>query len=104
MLTKKFEAQAGSIGVVFAACLIAVFIPEISFARDLPSAAQSYTSTLKTIAQAVSVAGVIAGGLLMQFPGAAGFGSSVLKGGCVGAVCAFGAPAFQSFLTSVFGG
>ena len=74
------------------------------FARDLGSAAVTYTNTLKNIGQAMSVAGVVAGGICMQLPGVANFGRNVLAGGLVGGVCSFGAPAFVGLLTSVFGG
>ena len=74
-----------------------------AFARDLGSAAQSYTSTVKNIGQGMSVAGVVAGGVCMQIPGVSMFGRNVLAGGLVGGVCSFGAPAFVALLTTVFG-
>lgn len=77
---------------------------DAAFARDLGSAARTYTSTIKTIGQVMSVAGVIAGGICMQIPGVAQFGKSVLAGGLIGGVCSFGAPAFAALLTTVFGG
>ena len=82
---------------------IGLICGEGAWARDLPSAAASYTSNIKVIAQALSVTGIVAGGGLMQIPGAAGFGRKTLAGGLVGGLCAFGAPAFQSLMTTVFG-
>lgn len=72
-------------------------------ARDLNSAARVYTNTIKSIGQGMSVAGVVAGGICMQIPGVAQFGKGVLAGGLVGGLCSFGAPAFVSLLTTVFG-
>jgi len=77
---------------------------EPAMARDLGAAARTYTSTIKTIGQVMSVAGVIAGGICMQIPGVAMFGRSVLSGGLIGGLCSFGAPAFAALLTTVFGG
>lgn len=74
-----------------------------ALARDLGSAARTYTSTIKTIGQVMSVAGVVAGGISMQVPGLAMFGRGVLAGGLVGGLCSFGAPAFASLLTTIFG-
>ena len=77
---------------------------DAALARDLGSAATTYTNTIKTIGQLMSVAGVVAGGICMQIPGVANFGKGVLSGGLVGGLCSFGAPAFVSLLTNVFGG
>ncbi len=77
---------------------------DAAFARDLGSAAKSYTNTIKSIGQVMSVAGVIAGGICMQLPGVAQFGRGVLAGGLIGGVCSFGAPAFAALLNTVFGG
>ena len=77
---------------------------DAAFARDLGSAAKSYTNTIKSIGQVMSVAGVIAGGICMQLPGVAQFGKGVLAGGLIGGVCSFGAPAFAALLNTVFGG
>jgi hypothetical protein len=74
-----------------------------ALARDLDAAARTYTSTIKTIGQVMSVAGVIAGGVCMQIPGVTQFGKGVLAGGLVGGLCSFGAPVFASLLTTVFG-
>jgi hypothetical protein len=75
-----------------------------ALARGLGAAATTYTNTIKTIGQGMSVAGVIAGGICMQLPGVAGFGRNVLAGGLIGGLCSFGAPAFVALLNSVFGG
>ncbi len=88
---------------VFVVVALAALIPEFAWARDLVSASRSYATTVKQIAQAASVTGIVVGGLFMQLPGAGGWGRMVLSGGLVGAACAFGAPAFASFLTTVFG-
>lgn len=94
--------QAGGFGIAgVAACLLG---SDLAMARDLGSAAKTYTSTIKLIGQGMSVAGVVAGGICMQLPGVAQFGKSVLAGGLVGGLCSFGAPAFVSLLTTVFGG
>lgn len=77
---------------------------DAAFARDLGSAARTYTATIKTIGQVMSVAGVVAGGICMQLPGVGQFGRNVLAGGLIGGLCSFGAPAFASLLTTVFGG
>ena len=84
--------------------LIGILSSNQVFARDLGSAARSYTNTIKSIGQVMSVAGVIAGGVCMQIPGAAMFGKNVLVGGLIGGLCSFGAPAFAALLSSVFGG
>jgi len=83
---------------------LAVMGADSAFARDLGTAAKSYTNTIKSIGQVMSVAGVVAGGICMQLPGVAQFGKGVLAGGLVGGVCSFGAPAFAALLTTVFGG
>lgn len=93
--------QAGMIGG--AVLLVHVFGCDSAFARDLDAAARTYTSTIKTIGQVMSVAGVVAGGICMQIPGVAQFGRGVLAGGLIGGLCSFGAPAFASLLTTVFG-
>ncbi len=72
-------------------------------ARDLVSAANSATDVVKNVAQALSILGVVAGGALMQVPGAAQFARGVLVSGAVGVLCAFGAPAFISFIKQIFG-
>lgn len=94
-----------SVFVIIVAVGIAVLVgADAAFARDLGSAAKSYTNTIKSIGQVMSVAGVIAGGICMQLPGVAQFGKGVLAGGLIGGVCSFGAPAFASLLNTVFGG
>lgn len=94
-----------SVFFIFVVVGIAVlFGSDAAFARDLGSAAKSYTNTIKSIGQVMSVAGVIAGGICMQLPGVAQFGKGVLAGGLIGGVCAFGAPAFAALLNTVFGG
>lgn len=90
---------------MIAGAAVAVFVMgnDSALARDLDAAARTYTSTIKTIGQVMSVAGVIAGGVCMQIPGVTHFGKGVLAGGLVGGLCSFGAPAFASLLTTVFG-
>ena len=103
-MNKKTEAwlfHAGLIGG--AAVVVYAFGCDAALARDLDAAARTYTSNIKTIGQVMSVAGVIAGGVCMQIPGVTQFGKGVLAGGLVGGLCSFGAPAFASFLTTVFG-
>ena len=73
-----------------------------AMAKDLTSAAKSYTATVAQIAQGLSVTGIIAGGLIMQIPGAGGFGKKTLSSGLLGALCSFGAPAIQAFLQTIF--
>jgi hypothetical protein len=77
---------------------------ELCFARDFGAAGRSYVSTLKTVAQILSPAGIIAGGVIMQIPAAEFFGKRVLTGGIVGCACAFGGPAFVSLMSNIFGG
>lgn len=93
--------QAGLIGAVSVA--VCWFGCDSAIARDLDAAARTYTSTIKAIGQVMSVAGVIAGGVCMQLPGVTQFGKGVLAGGLIGGLCSFGAPAFASLLTTVFG-
>ncbi len=93
--------QAGIVGG--AALAVYTLGCDSALARDLDAAARSYTSTIKSIGQVMSVAGVIAGGVCMQIPGVAQFGKGVLAGGLIGGLCSFGAPAFASLLTTVFG-
>ncbi len=103
----KMENQNRRQGMVLIASgvlLISILMSSEVFARDLGSAARAYTSTIKSIGQLMSVAGVIAGGVCMQLPGVAEFGKNVLVGGLIGGLCSFGAPAFASLLTSIFGG
>ena len=76
---------------------------DVTYARDLDSAARTYTTTIKSIGQIMSVAGIIVGGICMQIPGVTMFGRHVLAGGLIGGVCSFGAPAFAALLTTVFG-
>ncbi len=97
----KLLIQTGIIGV--ATIAVIWFGCNSALARDLDSAARSYTNTIKNIGQIMSVAGVIAGGICMQIPGVTQFGKNVLAGGLVGGLCSFGAPAFASLLTTVFG-
>lgn len=103
----KFTTQKrfllASVPFVIAAILM-LLSSEPALARDLGAAARTYTSTIKTIGQVMSVAGVIAGGICMQIPGVAMFGRGVLSGGLIGGLCSFGAPAFAALLTTVFGG
>jgi hypothetical protein len=87
----------------FAAFVLIALLSDDAMAKDLASAAKTYTSTVKAVAQGLSVTGVIAGGLIMQIPGAASFGKKTLSGGILGALCAFGAPAITDLLTRVFG-
>lgn len=75
-----------------------------AWARDLSSAAATYTSEIKTIGRAMSLAGVVAGGICMQIPGLGQFGKSVMAGALVGALCSFGAPALVTLLNQIFGG
>lgn len=89
--------------VVGGALALGLLSCDTALARDLGSAARTYTSTIKTIGQVMSVAGVVAGGISMQVPGLAMFGRGVLAGGLVGGLCSFGAPAFASLLTTIFG-
>lgn len=93
--------QVGMLGV--AALAVYAIGCDAALARDLDAAARTYTSTIKTIGQVMSVAGVVAGGICMQIPGVAQFGRGVLAGGLIGGLCSFGAPAFASLLTTVFG-
>ena len=97
-------------GWVFQVALIAALAVMVcladgnwAMARDLDAAARAYTNTIKSIGQVMSVGGVIAGGICMQIPGVAQFGKGVLAGGLIGGRCSFGAPAFVSLLTTVFG-
>lgn len=92
------------VGIVLGLAALFLVVSNEVLARDLVSASQSYVSTVKRVAQALSVAGVIAGGLFMQIPGASHFGRQTLTAGVVGSVCAFGAPAILSLLNSIFGG
>ncbi len=96
---KKTEIVVGSIVLT---CVLA--LPELAMARDLVSASNSTASTVKSVAQALAVTGVIAGGAFMQLPGAGEWGKRVMVSGLVGCLCAFGAPAFQTLMRSVFGG
>jgi hypothetical protein len=81
-----------------------LFLIESANARDLIGAANTATNQIKQLAQVTSVLGVIAGGFIMQIPGAGGFGRSVLISGLIGCLCAFGASAFVSLMRSIFGG
>lgn len=96
LLVKTGILGVATIAVIYLGC-------DSALARDLDSAARSYTNTIKNIGQIMSVAGVIAGGIFMQIPGVAQFGKGVLAGGLIGGVCSFGAPAFAALLTSLFG-
>ena len=104
METKWWSFLFQVIGVAGGVLAVAWLGCEPAMARDLGSAATTYTSTIKMVGQAMSVAGVVAGGIGMQLPGVAQFGRGVLAGGLVGGLCSFGAPAFVSLLTTVFGG
>ena len=97
LVLESVALTAGALVILSIGC-------DSAFARDLGSAARTYTSTIKTIGQVMSVAGVVAGGICMQLPGVAQFGRGVLAGGLIGGLCSFGAPAFASLLTTVFGG
>lgn len=85
------------------ACVLVAIYPELAVARDLGSAATAAVSTAKTIARALSVFGLIVGGIMMQLPGLSNFGKTTLGAGIIGCVCTFGGPAFVSFLENVFG-
>jgi hypothetical protein len=102
MRNQKIIMKMGVLLLLLTALVVASGEPAL--ARDLGAAARTYTSTIKTIGQVMSVAGVIAGGICMQIPGVAMFGRSVLSGGLIGGLCSFGAPAFAALLTTVFGG
>lgn len=102
MRNQKMIIKMGASLVLLTALVFAAGEP--AMARDLGAAARTYTSTIKSIGQVMSVAGVIAGGICMQIPGVAMFGRSVLSGGLIGGLCSFGAPAFAALLTTVFGG
>lgn len=82
-------------------CILIVSEPAV--ARDITAAATSAVTSVKNIARALSVFGVVAGGALMQFPGASDFGKRTLVGGLMGCVCSFGGPAFISAIESIFG-
>ncbi len=75
-----------------------------ALARDIVSASNTAVSTVKTVAQALAVLGVVGGGAVMQLPGLGDVGKRIAASGLVGCVCAFGAPAFISLMKTVFGG
>jgi hypothetical protein len=81
-----------------------VVFPMIAECRDLVSASNSAANTVKTVAQALAVTGVVGGGAIMQIPGGGDVGKRVAVSGLIGCACAFGAPAFISLMRSVFGG
>lgn len=95
---KNKTAMLMTLGLV--ALLLA---PNLAIARDLGSAASSAVTTAKTIARALSVFGLLVGGILMQLPGLSQFGKTTLGAGIVGCVCSFGGPSLVSFFETVFG-
>lgn len=101
---KRSQWRCVSRNLVYLGVMSLFLYADLALARDLSSAARTYTNTIKSIGQVMSVAGVIAGGICMQIPGVTMFGRGVLAGGLVGGLCSFGAPAFASLLTAVFGG
>lgn len=99
MNSRKIEVAIIAIAVV-----ILVMAPESVLARDLVSAANTQATTVKNVAQALAVTGVVGGGAIMQLPGAGEYGKRVMVSGFVGCICAFGAPAFMALMHTVFGG
>lgn len=81
-----------------------VLFPDLVQARDIVSASNSAANTVKTVAQALAVTGVVGGGAIMQIPGGGDIGKRVAVSGLVGCACAFGAPAFIGLMRTVFGG
>jgi len=75
-----------------------------ALARDIVSASNAAVNTVKTVAQALSVLGIVGGGVVMQLPGLGDVGKRVAASGLIGCVCAFGAPAFISLMKTIFGG
>jgi type IV secretory pathway VirB2 component (pilin) len=72
-------------------------------ARDLVAASNTTANMVKNVAQVLAVTGVVAGGAIMQLPGAGEWGKRVLISGIVGTLCAFGAPAFVALMRTIFG-
>lgn len=99
MKSRKVEIAVFTLTVV-----ALVMVPESVFARDLVSAANTQANTVKNVAQALAVTGVVGGGAIMQLPGAGEYGKRVMVSGFVGCLCAFGAPAFMALMHTVFGG
>lgn len=83
-------------------CLLMVCC-DVALARDLNSAVRTYSNTVKTIAQALSATGVLAGGCIMQIPGAGDVGKRVATLGIIGSGCAFGGPIIISAMQNWFG-
>lgn len=92
-----------NVTAVIVIAVVACVLTDSLLARDLGAAATSAVSSVKNIARALSVFGVIAGGALMQVPGVAEFGKRTLVGGLLGCLCSFGGPAFISAIESIFG-
>lgn len=98
--TKFKSKDAALIGIGLVVLYFSV--PHVH-ARDLVAASNTAVTTVKRIAQALSVLGIVSGGAMMQIPGLAEFGRRTLIGGLVGSLCSFGAPAFIEFMQTVFG-
>lgn len=73
-------------------------------ARDLVSAANSYTETAKNVAKAVGVSGMLVGAIMFAVPGVDRFATRVFLGGLFSVVITYGAPMIVSAANLIFGG
>lgn len=89
---------------IFAAGIGCLLLADSALARDLVSASNSWVSTLKSVSQALSIAGVLAGGVMFQIPGMFQIGIRTLISGILGLVITFAAPGIVSLANSIFGG
>lgn len=86
------------------AILAVILVSQSAEARDLVSAANSYTDTAKNIAKVVSLGGLIIGGIMFAIPGLDRFATRVFLGGVFSTCITYGAPIIISTANAIFGG
>lgn len=89
--------------ILVAMCLLLLFVQSAE-ARDLVSAANTYSEMAKSTAKAAGIGGLMAGGVCFAIPGLDRFALKVLLGGVFCIVIVFAAPVLMSLASAIFGG
>jgi len=93
-----------AIAMGYGAMLVFLHVaPAWADGRSLESSANSAVSTAMTVAKVMCMLGFLVGGIAWNIPGLTHWAKRITGGAFVGAVCAFGGPAFIATIKSIFG-